>query len=653
MVGRPGRSKGCLTCRRRHLKCDETRPTCRRCEKAQINCDGYREANFIDERPRLERKAGRSNSPESLQVKPVAMSNSLLIDSQTCLTYMLLNMLKGFLNLDKTGKDKVVPWSLDSFALLRDKPLATTCLESLVIAFVGRRMGQQSMYMRGTQLYCSALAGLHKKIASPSECYSNETLLCVNMLSIFEFLNLTTRNAWLNHAIGLGRIFEQRGAAAHATPTERVIFESSRSTVILSALVTRRRTFMSRPEWKTLPWSEDPLKKDLAQHLMDVYADIPDLVVDHNEALSSSDPTDCYVRLLEIQSRTTALLQALFRWRVAWEARNPRARYEVLVDRAECPFPSIYFYEKLGLANEIGLYNAVLIMALEVAQSVDEQLSGSGSGPGGVGTGTGTGADPGAKWSPTSLDPFVNDRHRPQNSKIIASFSASASPSPHPSSSSSPSSSFPSPSPSPSSSASASATPSPSSPSNTANDTELRTLPSADLNEMATGAAIEVCRGVHYHLLDHQRSAGELFLLFPLRMAWKALGKSTTPQGRWCENMLRCMVTGEPISAPISQPSSSSHPSSHPPCSTSCSSHSPCSPSCSSNPSSTTAHADGVESAHSGSGSASTLNNPTTAKPRANNSINNAVSNTQFTRWEISREVLREFESNTAIWETD
>lgn len=40
MVGVP-RSKGCSECVSRHLKCDEHRPTCLRCQKAGRSCPGY------------------------------------------------------------------------------------------------------------------------------------------------------------------------------------------------------------------------------------------------------------------------------------------------------------------------------------------------------------------------------------------------------------------------------------------------------------------------------------------------------------------------------------------------------------------------------------------------------------------------------------
>lgn len=36
-----GRSKGCHTCKRRRVKCDEGRPTCKRCARVDVECEGY------------------------------------------------------------------------------------------------------------------------------------------------------------------------------------------------------------------------------------------------------------------------------------------------------------------------------------------------------------------------------------------------------------------------------------------------------------------------------------------------------------------------------------------------------------------------------------------------------------------------------------
>ncbi|RYF46427.1 MAG: Zn(II)2Cys6 transcription factor, partial [Cytophagaceae bacterium] len=44
--GKPKRTRtGCLTCRERHLKCDETKPTCNNCAKSQRECNWGKKLN--------------------------------------------------------------------------------------------------------------------------------------------------------------------------------------------------------------------------------------------------------------------------------------------------------------------------------------------------------------------------------------------------------------------------------------------------------------------------------------------------------------------------------------------------------------------------------------------------------------------------------
>ncbi|KAF5484038.1 Aspercryptin biosynthesis cluster-specific transcription regulator atnN [Colletotrichum fructicola] len=48
---------GCLTCKVRHVKCDEEKPTCKRCKKDKHKCDGYPNLNAVQTR-----RASRSPS---------------------------------------------------------------------------------------------------------------------------------------------------------------------------------------------------------------------------------------------------------------------------------------------------------------------------------------------------------------------------------------------------------------------------------------------------------------------------------------------------------------------------------------------------------------------------------------------------------------
>jgi hypothetical protein len=46
----------------------------------------------------------------------------------------------------------------------------------------------------------------------------------------------------------------------------------------MTAIADRSPTFLARHEWKTIPWSVNPSSKDLGQHLLDHFADIPTLL---------------------------------------------------------------------------------------------------------------------------------------------------------------------------------------------------------------------------------------------------------------------------------------------------------------------------------------------------------------------------------------
>ncbi|KAK3389220.1 hypothetical protein B0H63DRAFT_95838 [Podospora didyma] len=55
---------GCITCKRRHVKCDEEKPSCRRCTKWQGFCDGYGPSSPSPS------KSDRSHSPASPKAEP-------------------------------------------------------------------------------------------------------------------------------------------------------------------------------------------------------------------------------------------------------------------------------------------------------------------------------------------------------------------------------------------------------------------------------------------------------------------------------------------------------------------------------------------------------------------------------------------------------
>ncbi|KAF2136581.1 uncharacterized protein K452DRAFT_313081 [Aplosporella prunicola CBS 121167] len=75
---------GCVTCKAKRLKCDETKPTCQQCARRSVPCGGYKkdfkwrpfeEANFVGNKPTAGKQRKASPSPAQAQ-NPSAKSRS-------------------------------------------------------------------------------------------------------------------------------------------------------------------------------------------------------------------------------------------------------------------------------------------------------------------------------------------------------------------------------------------------------------------------------------------------------------------------------------------------------------------------------------------------------------------------------------------------
>ncbi|KAF2490866.1 hypothetical protein BU16DRAFT_136300 [Lophium mytilinum] len=71
------------------------------------------------------------------------------------------------------------------------------------------------------------------------------------------------------------------------------------------------------------------------------------------------------------------------------------------------------------------------------------------------------------------------------------------------------------------------------------------TLPStAQLLDRMYTAGIEICRSAEYHLQVMREGAGSFYILFPLRMAWDAVGKVEPAIGVWLTDVLQQVQSG-------------------------------------------------------------------------------------------------------------
>jgi hypothetical protein len=375
---------------------------------------------------------------------------------------------------------------------------------------------------------------------------------------------LSSSTGWIDHALGLGSVLEMRGPHAFVAGTRastsghnsnsnsnsnnlaHTLLESSRFLIILASLAVSKRTFLSRDEWKTIPWSRtksnDKIlhpgeaeaeaeaskskrkRKSPANMLLDIFADLPGLKEQrererergrqrggrgtrrHDE---DSRPCDD-----DLRAKASNIINDLLSWRRMWDsspegqittkdlsavdavlssrgASLPRAS----LPRAAASPPSSHFkffdstvltFTSTHAATYTCLYDAALIMAIELfltntTPGIDQAFPPPPPPP------PSAPPPPLSSASLLSAGPFERsdvddgdgDEEDHRDDDVVA------------------------------------------------DEEDARML------SLSRTAAVEICRSIPFQLSRTSSLTGQFLVLYPLRMAWKALGGS-----RWVQDLL-------------------------------------------------------------------------------------------------------------------
>ena len=139
---------------------------------------------------------------------------------------------------------------------------------------------------------------------------------------------------------------------------------------VLRSLITRKRTFLEKEEWKTTPWAKYPETKTAIYYLQDILCDFPGFCEDRldlDAAVARGE--DVSLERHTLESKLISAVQELVRWRWQWDAENPGVAYEKLVDTTSLSFDydgplfdSVLYFNTLEQATDIILYNTTLQM---------------------------------------------------------------------------------------------------------------------------------------------------------------------------------------------------------------------------------------------------------------------------------------------------
>ncbi|RXG50452.1 hypothetical protein VDGE_04829 [Verticillium dahliae] len=339
MVGVPGRSKGCNTCRSRKKGCDQQRPVCGQCLKSRVVCTGYeRQRVFINASGPVAGQA-LSVSRASPPVHDVSLHPDL---ARSAYEVKYLDLFwRAYLPSGKAFTPYASGYSIGGWtAVARDlfhtdgalrKALLAMCLGTL-----GRNGGEPWMVKEGLRSYTLALGQMTIGLRSPEKRSSDAFLVASRLMGLYEILyggddhakKISQAGSWQSHNLGEVALITSRSPVEHVDGHAHQLFVDSRMHLIITAIKLRKRNFLSSPEWKTIPWTNAAkLPKDL---LLDIFVDIPGLLEDLDALALCDDAASrplLYARLVADCWRTDERLVSWF------EEQSPRAHLEAIKER--------------------------------------------------------------------------------------------------------------------------------------------------------------------------------------------------------------------------------------------------------------------------------------------------------------------------------
>ncbi|RPA99429.1 hypothetical protein L873DRAFT_1906139 [Choiromyces venosus 120613-1] len=391
MVGVPGRSKGCNTCRKRKIGCDQRRPECGNCIKSNRICTGYhrtvvfhnatgpgRGTHVTKASVSLDPRRGPSDGDSSSPSSSVVGTTQDVITTRSYKGGTILRemgfpfitpsaqphhrsaLLANFLDCYTPSNSQMVgipsAWVHSiPFVLNGGIQVLDTAVMAMCTAFVGRRCKDQQLLQESARIYTSALAELNAALSNCEIHTRDETLAATMSLGMYETMGCIDPTGWQQHANGTGLIVRLRGPEAHQGGLGHYLFCSFRSISLIHSLTTRKHSFLASKEWCTVPWAH--MRKLPIQHLQDLITELPGIFEDRDTLPRSSYP-QLLARCLDLKSRLKS-------WHENFTRTHAGPHYwpEFSTLNIDPPiFPTCYQFPNVGIANTYTFYWTNLIL---------------------------------------------------------------------------------------------------------------------------------------------------------------------------------------------------------------------------------------------------------------------------------------------------
>ena len=181
---------GCLTCRRRKVKCDERKPTCYRCDAVNVVCDGYGEKRRV------------SSSPSSTASRAVRLSGDTILHNPDVFPEASSNTEVLYAYHQYITSTVVQLFRADQLYFWRDRVLKISWTTEIVFEAIkalgaihranmipssGIAVGEvQRLRVLGLDAYGKALRMLSRELEKEDRSRNETLMIVLLLLNIFE-----------------------------------------------------------------------------------------------------------------------------------------------------------------------------------------------------------------------------------------------------------------------------------------------------------------------------------------------------------------------------------------------------------------------------------------------------------------------------------
>ncbi|KAL2833716.1 hypothetical protein BDW59DRAFT_179436 [Aspergillus cavernicola] len=311
MVGVAGKSKGCTTCRKRKIGCDQQKPVCARCTRSKRVCGGYeKERVFVLVQPAagpggkthtfLTPGPGPAVSLQGIATAITTKNKELELElephpfTETSVAYTIMhrriechNLVQAFLlncfpsYHDHHSSSSSSPSSHSWIPLLSSLPTKVEALTissaAVAASALGHMFHDRTLVKQSLKYYTRGLHQLQRALRDPSLMRDDGTLAACMALSLYEALECPDSGAagYFSHCRGLIALVQARGSEGHWGGAGLSLFRGVRVPGILFALNHHTPTILSSPTWLNQPWTAAGIPKTPQDRVTDCLAQAP------------------------------------------------------------------------------------------------------------------------------------------------------------------------------------------------------------------------------------------------------------------------------------------------------------------------------------------------------------------------------------------